>query len=172
MTEKNTSSRMIKSLVADLASYHAQHARQCLAQIGKKAVPALVRALADPREQVRWEAAKALSEIADPTALPALVAALEDRNSGVSWLAAEGLIAIGRESAVPILQALVDNPRSVSLRQAAHHVLHDLGQGELTQVIKPVLTAMGDIEPDIAVPSAAVEALAALSGETAEPDTD
>jgi HEAT repeat protein len=60
MTEKNTSSRMIKSLVADLASYHAQHARQCLAQIGKKAVPALVRALADPREQVRWEAAKAL----------------------------------------------------------------------------------------------------------------
>jgi HEAT repeat protein len=172
MTEKNTSSGMIRSLIADLGTYHAQHARQSLMRIGKAAVPALVRALADQREQVRWEAAKALSEIADPRALPALVAALSDRNSGVSWLAAEGLIAIGRESLAPVLQALVDHPRSVVLRQAAHHVLHDLARDEHMPVIKPVLIAMEDIEPDIAVPTAALEALTELSSQTAEPDTD
>lgn len=72
-----------------------QRARERLVKLGASAVPCLIEMLTDPRDHLRWEAAKALSEIGDPKAAPALVQALEDDYCGVRWLAAEALIKLG-----------------------------------------------------------------------------
>jgi HEAT repeat protein len=153
-------------LIADLASQSPlvrANARQSLVTMRGPAVAPLIEALADPKLQVRWEAAKALSQIADPAAAPALVQALRDRGFGVRWLAAEGLIALGSKGLVPLLRALIDHSDSVWLRQGAHHVLHDLAKGNLKDLLQPVVAALEDVEPSLEVPVAAETALHALA---------
>jgi hypothetical protein len=156
----------IDTLIGGLAEPNGlkrRDARVKLVEIGKAAVPALVETLADPREQVRWEAAKALSQIGDPIAAPALVKALEDENFGVRWLAAEGLITARRNGLQPLLQALVHHSDSAWLREGAHHVLRSLiGEPGLHDLIAPVLTALDDVEPVIEVPPTAQGALDAM----------
>jgi HEAT repeat protein len=157
----------IDSLVQDLNSYHWQtrfHARESLVAIGRPAVASLTKALFDPRRQVRWEAAKALGEIADPAAAPALVKTLEDREDDIRWLAAEGLIALEKEGLIPLLQALVHHSDSEWLRAGAHHVLRKQVDVNVMDIVEPVLAALEDIEPSIQVPPAAQRALDALTG--------
>lgn len=160
----------IDTLIGELAEPNGlkrQDARLKLVEIGKAAVPVLVETLDDHREQVRWEAAKALSQIGDPAAAPALVNALEDENFGVRWLAAEGLIAAGRKGLPPLLQALVHHSDSGWLREGAHHVLRSLiGNVGLHDLIAPVLVALDDVEPVTEVPPAAEEALDAIADTT------
>jgi HEAT repeat protein len=135
--------------------------------MGEPAVPSLIKALGDRKETTHWEAAKALSRIGDLRSVQALVKTLEDNDFGVRWLAAEGLIVVGYCSLAPLLQALIDRPESVRLREGARHVLHDLVSQHLLdrvskEQVKPVLTALKDIEPTIEVPLAAHKALDAL----------
>ena len=59
----------IKRLIADLRSYDGvvrREARQTLVFIGKWAVDSLIPLLKDSDDEVRWEAAKVLAEIAVP----------------------------------------------------------------------------------------------------------
>ncbi len=152
----------INSLIQDLRCKDGmvrQEARNSLSFIGKAAVPFLIPLLQDGNEDVRWEAAKTLSQIGDAGAAAELVAALEDRNFGVRWLAAEGLIAIGPEALPFLLQALTRRPDSVFLRNGAHHVLHELAQKGFKEVVVPVLAALGGTEPEIEVLGAAYGAL-------------
>jgi HEAT repeat protein len=139
-------------------------ARQELATIGQPAVAALVDALTDPRIQVRWEAAKALVEIADPAAAPALIRSLEDENSDIRWLAAEALIASGKAGLVPLLRALEERADSLWLREGAHHVLVESEKTDLGPIVTPVLVALRDIAPAEEVPLAAKAALEAMEG--------
>jgi len=122
-------------------------------------VSSLVEALADPKEVVRWEAAKALGQIHDPAAAQALVGALDDEMFDVRWLAAEGLSAMGCKALVPLLQALSKHPDSVWLRRGAHHVLRNLAAKCLEDVWRPVLAALENVEPLMEVPFAAMAAL-------------
>jgi hypothetical protein len=154
----------ISSMIADLARdvpLVRVSARESLVAIGGPAVPTLIETLGDPNRRVRWEAAKALSQIGDPAAAEALVRALEDELFGVRWLAAEGLIAMGRGGVQPLLQALIERSDSDWLRQGAHHVLHELARTGLEEV-RPVLAALEDIEPSVGVPPAARITLDAL----------
>lgn len=154
--------RKIDSLIADLVCddvITCQKARRQLVVMGHKAVPSLVKELGNKKFWVRWEAAKALAQIGDPTATAALIKALEDKEFDVRWLAAEGLINIGRKAVVPLLAALIDRPKSSWLRQGAHHVLHDMDRGELNKVLRPVMSALEDVEPYVEVPVAARKAL-------------
>ena len=123
----------------------------------------LVKALADPNQWVRWEAAKALGQIGDPAAAQALVTALEDKMFDVRWLAAEGLIAMGRGALVPLLQALMERSDSTWTREGAHHVLHDLTGGDIKEILLPVLAALEDVEPSVEVPFVAKAALDKLT---------
>jgi HEAT repeat protein len=155
----------IDSLVVALASpdrVTRQTARATLVGLGHPAVAPLIPLLDDPHDHVRWEAAKSLSEIADPAAAEALVKTLEDRDAGVRWLAAEGLIRMRRAGLKPLLQALIERPDSPWLREGAHHVLHDLARIGLDEGVLPVLTALEDIEPTATVPGAARRALDTL----------
>jgi HEAT repeat protein len=137
-------------------------AREELVDIGRAAVPALIGALHDPDEHVRWEAAKALGQISDSSAAPALVEALLDPNFGVRWLAAEGLITMRRRGLKPLLQALIERSDSVWLRQGAHHILRTLATSGPHQEIEPVLQALTGPEPIVEVPPAAAAVLKKL----------
>lgn len=146
-----------------------QQARWTLVHRGADAVPALVEALSAPDRNMRWEAAKALGEIADPSAAPALVGALDDERFGVRWLAAEGLIRIGEVALPPLMAALAGSANSVWLRGGAHHVLRGLVQHarhqnrELPQEVIDVLAALEDVEPAVEAPFRAARAYRALA---------
>ena len=132
------------------------HARECLVLIGKPAVPDLIEAIENDDEDIRWEAAKALGQIKDPTAAPALAKALNDKNFGVRWLAAEGLIMMRANAIPPLLQELIQHPEAIWLRQGAYHVLHDLAKKRgFSRLVAPVLAALEGVEPALMVPTAA-----------------
>jgi HEAT repeat protein len=155
----------IDNLVAALAAddgVSRQRARELLVEIGKPSVAALVKTLEKPSARMRWEVAKALSEIKDPAAAPAMVQALEDKSFGVRWLAAEGLIALGHDGLIPLLEALVQHSNSAWLQEGAHHVLRTLAQKSLPVSVVPVLKALDDVEPAIEVIQPAKTALAGL----------
>ncbi len=153
----------IATLIGTLRSHDGlarQQARHSLVRMGSRAVASLLLLLKDPKHQVRWEAAKALSDISDPMAASGLVAALEDESFGVRWLAADGLIAMGRDALPPLLEALKDDGASLWLREGAHHVLNMwAAEHGLHDPVTPVLTALESIQPDIDVPLAAKKAL-------------
>jgi hypothetical protein len=163
--DSNAQSNDVSGLVATLGDSNGlarQRAREELVDIGPPAVPSLRTALASPHEQVRWEAAKALSEIAAPESAPGLVAALEDREFSVRWIAAEGLVAIGHRSVEPLLEALVARGDRQWLQEGAHHILRALSKRGTYEAIAPVLAALEGMEPELVVPPAAKAALNAM----------
>ena len=125
-----------------------QRARETLAAIGESAVPSLTGLLGSPEARLRWEAAKALTEIPDPAAIPGLVSLLADEESDIRWLAAIGLISMGNRSVPSVLQALTERAESKGFRDASHHVFHDLAErnGVVRGVLKPVLEVLGDTD--------------------------
>jgi HEAT repeat protein len=140
-----------------------KRAREELVEIGPPAVPGLIERLSDKQTYVRWEAAKALSEIGDPRAAPALVKALEDDDPGIRWIAAEGLIRLEQAGLRPLLEALVENGGSVRLREGAEHVLRVLARNEkLPAAVAPVLQALYSPSPAIEAAQAAKRALEAM----------
>ena len=149
--------------LADADVLTRDYARHGLVRMGAPAVGPLVEALGSSDEHVRWEAAKALGEIADPAAAPALIAALDDQRFAVRWLAAEGLIALKREGVAALLRALMtaswDN---VWLREGAHHVLRSQLGAAFGCHLAPVVAALEGLEPSVTVPASAYHALEAL----------
>ncbi|MBN1690988.1 MAG: HEAT repeat domain-containing protein [Dehalococcoidia bacterium] len=137
-------------------------ARAALVDIGRPAVKALVGALKDRNQTVRWESAKALGQISDPKSIDALIAALQDRLFDVRWLAAEALIGIGDKAVGPILQTIVDNPDSEEVREGAHHVLHDLRASRYLDILKPVIASMEDVTFTLDIPLEAKKAIKAI----------
>jgi HEAT repeat protein len=166
MGQQTTSSEDIRRLVSKLGSQDGgmrQEAREALVERGRMAIPALTKALSDPHEQVRWEAAKGLATINLPEVAPALITALEDMNSGVRWIAAEGLIMLGRSALPSLMDALIWHSDSAWIRDGAHHVLSAFSKhGQLKPVDRQVLAALDDIAPAIKVPGAAGKALYAM----------
>jgi HEAT repeat protein len=113
--------------------------------MGRPAVPIFIRALDSDNRNVRWEAAKALEEIGDPSAAEALVAKLDHDHFGIRWLVAEGLISFGRQGLEPLLLALLNDPDAAFLREGAHHVLHALCDADpsLQDILSPLAEALG-----------------------------
>ncbi len=165
MSDSKADKATIKSLIANLASKDGVvrvMARRQLVAYKKRSVAPLIKALSNKSDYVRWEAAKALSQIGSPASIQALLKALEDNMFDVRWLAAEGLIRIGRKAIAPLLEALVKHSDSHWLREGIHHVLHDMNRGKLSKVLWPVLVALEGPEPSLEVPLAARAALDAL----------
>jgi HEAT repeat protein len=149
---------LAKAWVADLASHNDTvriKARHSLVTMGKAAVPLLTKALKSEKSLTKWEAAKALGEIGDPSTASILVEALEDEDFDVRWLAAEGLTKMNINALKPLLQALEKRGDSFFLQEGAHHVFHDLAKGALRKFLAPVLAALEGLEPGREVPWAA-----------------
>jgi HEAT repeat protein len=152
-------------LIAQLGSrkgMERQLARAVLVRLGKPAVGPLTAALSADRTVVRWEAAKAFTELHAPEAAPSLVKTLADEDGDVRWLAAEALIGLREVALAPLFEALIARTDSIELREGAHHVLHALNRDGLTDIVEPVLKTLEHYEPELAVPFSAEEALAKL----------
>jgi hypothetical protein len=155
----------VDSLISRFASHDGMErraARRLLVGMGESVVGALAEALKREHRHVRWEAAKALVEIASPESAPAFVGALMDRDFGVRWLAAEGLIVLGRAGLGPLLQALAEDPDSVRLREGAHHVLRVLADMGLHSVVGPLLGPLAGFDHELGLAVQAHRVLEAL----------
>ncbi|MCK6624041.1 MAG: HEAT repeat domain-containing protein [Anaerolineae bacterium] len=138
----DTLSTLLRTLT-DKDGLVRKRARDELVELGAAATPGLMELLKDKRTHVRWEAAKALSEIGDPRSAPALVTALEDNDPGIRWMAAEGLIRVEAAGLPPLFGALVEHGGSIRLREGADHVLKVLAKNEkLPPYAEPVLKAL------------------------------
>ena len=158
----NMSRDAIISLITELGSENGivrVKARNKLANIGHDAVELLVEALSSKQEWLRWEAAKTIAQIGDPSATQTLIEALHDKEFDIRWLAAEGLIHIGNKAIKPLLEELIEHSDSLWIREGAHHILHDLPDSEYKELLKPVLRALEDIEPSLEVAVAAEKTL-------------
>ncbi len=118
--------RMLAAGLGDPDSSRRAGLRRQLLALGKPAVPALLSGLTDVDALVRWQAAKALSQMHNPETAVDLMNAMEDNDFGVRWLAAEGLIAMGTASLEAVLLGLLKCFDSVRMREGARHVLHAL----------------------------------------------
>ncbi|MGA9048571.1 MAG: HEAT repeat domain-containing protein [Dehalococcoidia bacterium] len=163
--KKESEHNSIESLIAMLGgddNLTHEDARIALVKIGKPAVPSLIKLLKNERTHVRWEAAKALASLGDPSSAPALTNTLDDKVFDVRWIAAEGLIGLGVQGLIPVFEALVSERKRDWLWEGAHHVIHDLAKGRLEIVLRPVLDAYDSPEPHLSVPLAARKALEEL----------
>jgi HEAT repeat protein len=160
----SVSSESIEDLLGQLTDRRGlrrQRAREALVDMAPATVPALLDLADAPNKRLRWEVTKALAEIEDPRSIQAFVERLADPESDIRWLAATGLIRLGPRAIPAVLRAVIAHPDSQVLRRAAHHVLHDLAREDasLDEVLSPVMTSLGDIEPASAIPPKAQEAL-------------
>jgi HEAT repeat protein len=155
-----------KELVSQLRSKNPMErraGREKLVASGRAAVVALMELSYDPTVHSRWEAVKALGEIASPTAIPALLDAMDDEEFEVRWLAAEGLMAIGYPALRPLLSALIRRSGSIAMSGSAHHALTGLTRKLRLPWLRPVIRALAHQEPGVTVPPVAYDALQQLS---------
>lgn len=129
-----------------------QTARLTIQDIGVAAVPLLCNLMKDKRKYARWEAAKALAEIHDPSSAPVLVKALEDKIFDVRWLAAVGLIRIGTPSLIPTLRAILVSTDNDWLWDGVRHVVRGLAKGDMAVMLVPLVAAFDSIDFRINVP--------------------
>ncbi len=111
------------------------------------------------RWEVRWEAAKALGNIADPASTGVLIAALDDENQDVGCVAAASLASLGDAAIQPLLLALMKQPTSRCLRAGVRHVLRERKAEHSKDQYRGVLAA---IETGVVPEAVAVEAYRAL----------
>jgi hypothetical protein len=140
--------RMLASGLADYDSRKRAEVRNDLMGLGKAALPVLLSALTDSSTYVRWQAAKALSQIHNPETAPDLVNAMEDKDFGVRWLAAEGLIAMGPDCLEIVLRGLRLNFSSLRMREGVQHILHALADdGYYDETIENLLHVLQGPNP-------------------------
>lgn len=78
-------------------------------------------------------------------------------------VAAEGVAALGRDGLEPLLAALLERAQLSWFCEAAQHVCHTLvKRRKLGPILRPLLAALNESEPGVAVPPAAYTALARL----------
>ncbi len=179
-TRKTDIKKLIRDLKSEDLKVH-ESAHLALFIAGDEAIPPLMQTVESQDKDLRWEAAKTLAEMRNPTLAQWLVKNLENNDPDVRWLSAEGLIALGSKALIPLFNALTNYSGTLWTERGAHHVLHDLywnklhdGENEyhtkhpLTQemrtLILPIIQALE--EHDSAVVSVKAKlALAALEPE-------
>lgn len=160
-SRKNNVTELVMKL-GSRSGMERQHARETLVRLGEPAMGPLIAALSADRTVVRWEAAKAFTELPAPAAAAALVKTLMDEDGDVRWLAAEALCGLREKGLPPLFEALMVRTDSIELREGAHHVFHALNRDDLADIVGPVLATLERYEPELAVPFSAEEALAKL----------
>jgi len=163
---ENLPHRDIPSLIKQLSnpdSLKRNEAHDILSCIGASAVPELLKALSTKDNKLRWRIIKIFDTIQDPSTIPILMTQLMDDNAEIRWAASNALLNLRRAAISPLLEALTRDFDSIWLRQSAQHILRVLrDNGKLTPEEEQVYKALGDVQPAISVPWAAIKAINAL----------
>ena len=146
----------ISELVSELTDEDGlvrQNARISLQAIGKPAVPHLCWLMNNKDKHARWEAAKALAELADPSSVPWLIKALDDKDFDVRWLSAIALIKIQIPALIPLLQTLILTKKQNWLWEGARHVIRGMARDEdMEKMLTPMVNAFDSIDFRMKVP--------------------
>jgi HEAT repeat protein len=146
MIEHTTAPFCIELLIDHLRSNDGvlrMKAREMLVKIGKPGVPYILPLLSHAEGHVRWEACKTLEHIRDPKTAGSIAPLLMDENMDVRWVAADALIELEHHAVIPLLELIEANFDSPMLREAAHHVLHQLKDLRLLdEMVEEVLNAL------------------------------
>ena len=172
-TNTNANQSKIDQLIEQLENEDSavrSKAREELVEIGGHDVTrALVYEMNDPRRDVRWEAAKALSLIVDPIAAPVLAQHLQDEDDDIRWLAADALALFGNAGLLATLNASTRNASDTQFCLAAHHAFKAFSKHSVhSKDITPVIAACESAEPGVALPVAAYQALLRIKTGTTE----
>ncbi len=162
----------IQDLLSTMGSQNGmerKRARETAVLIGDSVTPAVGALLDGDDKRLRWEAAKTLAAIADPTSTETLIALLRDPESDLRWLAADGLINLGPRSVLPLLESLLADPPTKGQAQMTGRVLRALASENdvLEEIVAPVIEALADtVTPAILQPrvSQALGDLARVTG--------
>ena len=155
MDKDHSLTEEIPELIGQLANEDGlirQEARLKLQAIGRQAVPQLCWMMNNKNRFVRWEAAKALAELADPDSVPWLIKALDDREFDIRWLAEIALIRIQIPALVPLLEALLLTRKHNWLWEGARHVIRGQAKGDLAEMLTPMVNAFDSIDFRMKVP--------------------
>jgi len=165
MEKSHSMTEDLSDLVSNLTDEDGlvrQEARLALQAIGKPSVPHLCWMMNNKNKHARWEAAKALAELADPQAVPWLIKALDDRDFDIRWLAAIALIRIQIPALIPLLGALLLTKKQDWLWEGARHVVRGMAKGEMAEMLGPMVSAFDSIDFRMKVPIEARKLLIAL----------
>ena len=124
-----------------------------------KALPAMKKLLADPREKVKRKSARVLGVIhadVDSTDINNICDLLKSSDKRVIMDGLISLRGLKAQSAIPQILPLLDNPDS-NVKRDSMRTLAVLGDSSLIPKIKPLLTY-----PDLAVQKDAADAIAIL----------
>ena len=134
-----------------------KRARETLSLSGEAAVGRLRPLLSSQDKLTRWEAAKCLAVMVEPSCVGDFVELLEDEHSDVRWIAGSGLIALGPRSVSPLLESLVRRPDSLGYRQAARRILRALSSENdvLAEIVGPVIDVLDYSDPAVVAARAA-----------------
>ena len=155
-------SAKIEELVKELSSsedVQRMSARAALVDLGSAAVPAVSGLAYAADDHTRWECAKTLASIADPSSVDTLIQLLEDADEGTRWDAALGLIAIGKPSVTPLLRAIVHRSKEYTIVGGARHVMHELSKTDWGGFLRPVYEDLNSSVARESAPCAAHNAL-------------
>ncbi|WP_442509488.1 HEAT repeat domain-containing protein [Novipirellula sp. SH528] len=156
----------IQQLASDDGVTREKARNALVAAESRDVTEALIAELVDYRHQVRWEAAKALSQIGDSIAALPLVHAMDDDDHDVAWVAAEGVAEMGEVGLQAVLSGLTRSSRSGSFYKVAHHALKEIRKhGKHRDVVAKVMEALEGVEPRLSAPIAAYRALQVLRGD-------
>jgi len=136
---KSASSKISQMLVKDKSPEVRQHAAVALVYLADPAsVPALISAISDPVEGVRYSAMRILGALRAPAAAPALIKSLKNLNPNIRQIAALALGEIGSPTALPALENLTLDPHS-AVRQAAISALGSIGGARVVPLLTKAL---------------------------------
>ncbi len=161
MSEQETPSD-VSVLISQLSSkdmVERMKARDALVALGKTVVPAVASLAAAQDDHTRWECAKTLAKIADPSSVDTLIQLLEDSEDGTRWDAALGLIAIGKPAVTPLLRAIIHRSIDYSIVAGARHVMHEYVKTGWGGFLRPVYDALNSSHARESAPVAAEQAL-------------
>ena len=133
-TIKKIEDEELQKLLEDLGDKNdvkRKNARKALVKKGEESIDFLIELLSHPKHIYRWEAVKALEEMADPDTVSILIQTMEDDKSDVRWIAAKALINIGMPAVKPLLRTLIEKSDSVFILEGAHHVFYDMREKEI-----------------------------------------
>lgn len=105
------------------------------------AIEALIAALKDPDEEVRFHAAQTLGFTDESRAVKPLISALSDVAHNVRWISARALGYLGDLTAVPVLISVLKDDPHEKVRAGAADALGEMGEAIAVQ---PLLYSMND----------------------------
>jgi len=138
-----------------------------ITKFGSRAVVPLTGLLGDPDTEIRIVAAGVLGDTGDPGAVEPLIGALRDKNDDVRGAAGGALMRMGDAAIEPLIAATKDADRNVRLYAAG--ALKYIGNPRAIEALQDLARSGDDVERSVA--EDAIEAIRMVRGEMAEAPT-